>query len=125
MALVVGLLGLVVCLAYKMESNEWRRAPGALVESQRIQDVSRKDFWEHFQKALFVPTMKDYTPEICYHNFYCLELLKKGGVNWPIIDPLMSAFSAKTHDEKDVEIEEEMTDEISKLISEQLAAFDG
>ena len=121
----IGMMGLIYCLASHLEKKEWAAAPGELAECQRIGDLSRKDFWEHFQKALHIPTMKSYTPEICYHNYYCLELLKNGGVDWPIIDSLMSHYSAKTHDDTDADIQEEMTTEIAKLISEKLEEFGG
>ena len=119
----IGLMGVIFCLARVMEGKEWDAAPSELAECQRIQDPSRKEFWEHFQKALFVPTVISYTNHIHYHNYQSLELLKKLGVEWPVIEPLMNDYAANTHDDNEVKIEDEKTDEMKKLIEEQLEAF--
>jgi len=121
--LAVGMVGMLVCFGHFIEKKEWADAPTELAECQRIQNPSRKEFWEHFQKAFFVPSMNSYTVHMHYHNYQCLELLKNLGVDWSIIDPLKNAFAANTHDDCDVDVEEEQTDEIKKLVAEQLEAF--
>ena len=119
----IGLMGVIFCLAHVMEGKEWEAAPTERAQCQAIQDPSRKDFWEHFQKAVFFPTVKSYTNYIHYHNYQALELLKKLEVEWPVIDPLMNACAANTHEHSDIDVEEKQTDELKKLIEEQLEAF--
>ena len=121
--IIVGLVGMLVYAAYLMEKKEWANAPVELNQCQRIQNPSRKEFWEHFQKAFFVPVFKSYDAHMHYHNYQCLELLKNQGVDWPVIDPLMNDYAANTHDDKEVKIEDERTEEMKKLIEEQLEAF--
>lgn len=120
----IALAGSLVCLAHVIEGKEWEAAPGELAQCQRIQDPSRKEFWEHFQKALFVPTVKTYTKHIHFHNHQCLELLKNLRVEWPVIVPLMDAFAANTHDDSNINVEEEQADEIKQLIAQKLEAFE-
>ena len=123
-ASAIGLIGLLVYLLYASENKTWQQAPIELVECQRIQDSSTKDFWEHFQKALFLPVMKDYTPSICQHNLQCVELLRNLGVDWPIIDGIKQRFELNLNNHGDIKIDEKLTDELKEMISGQLETFE-
>jgi hypothetical protein len=121
---IAGMIGLLVIVARGGEKDIWDDAPDALAQCQRIADPSKKDFWVHFQKALFIPVFKKCTPTIYYHNYQCLELLENLGLDWPVIDPLRNAYAANTHDDCDIKVEDRHKDEIEKLITEQLAQFE-
>lgn len=122
-ALAVCLFGMLIYVGYCWEKKQWAQAKNELAKCRRIQDPSKKEFWEHFQKAYFVPAFKNCSPSICYHNRKSLELLKHVGVDWSVLDPLMNAYASNTNDDSDVEIEGQHTAEVQKLIAEQLEQF--
>lgn len=123
LATSVGLFAMMMVGKKLRKKAEWHKAQKKLIECQKTGDPNQVAFWKQFKQAFFVPPKNKYDAHIHYHNYQCLELLKRLGVQSPGLDTLMDAYATNTHDGTKVKITDDQTDEIKQLIAERIKAL--
>ena len=88
-----GLFAMMMVGKKLRKKAEWHKAQKKLVECQKTGDPNQVAFWKKFKQAFFVPPKNKYDAHIHYHNYQCLDLLKRLGVQSPGLDSLMDALS--------------------------------